>query len=259
MKKTERGVSHGTACLIFKYLLMMKLTLAFIFIFCIQAFSNGYGQENISLKVENVQLKKVLKTIEERSQFRFVYKDETLPRNQLVSLHVKDASLEEVMGLVLKNTDLKYRRINEKLVVITEAAPAIEGNTPELAITISGKVSDAGGEPLANVSIVEKGTNNGTRTGIDGSFSITLTTGNAVLVISYVGYITQEIAVGDKTTVNVQLQLLNPELQQVIVVGYGTQRKVTVTGAVSAIKAEKLVKSPAVDMPTHWQAVCPVW
>jgi TonB-dependent starch-binding outer membrane protein SusC len=249
MKKNEGGVPKSTARLFIKYLLMVKVVIILFCAFALHGYSRGFAQDKISLNLEKVHIKKAFKAIEKSSDFRFVYNDETLPENWLVSLNVHNATLEEVMGLVLQNTSLRFQKLNERLVVITKENPDGRLTAPQAAaVNVTGKVTNAEGEPLFNVSIVEKGTNNGTRTKQDGSFAIDVTNAEAVLVISYVGYITQEVSLGNNTTINIQLQLLNPDLQQIVVVGYATQKKVTVTGAVSAIKAEKLVKSPAVDM-----------
>jgi TonB-dependent starch-binding outer membrane protein SusC len=115
-----------------KYLLMTKLAVFFILFFSIQTFAKSYGQEkNISLRLENVQLKKVFKAIENQGFFRFVYKDDALPREQLISISVINASLDEVLGKVLANTPLSYHKLSDNLIAITriqkqniQAAPA---------------------------------------------------------------------------------------------------------------------------------------
>lgn len=113
--------------------------------------------------------------------------------------------------------------------------------------TVKGKVTDEQNNPISGVSVIQKGTTNGTVTSEKGDFSITVPS-TAVLVFSTVGFEDQEVTVADKSTVSIQLKALPQHLTDVVVVGYATQKKVTVTGAVSTIKAEKLVKSPAVDL-----------
>jgi len=114
-------------------------------------------------------------------------------------------------------------------------------------VTVKGKVTDNQDKPLSGVSVLQKGTNNGTLTTATGDFSLTLPRG-AVLVFSFVGFVDQEMTVGDQTTVSLKMETLPQYLTDVVVVGYATQKKVTVTGAVTAVKGESLVKSPAVDM-----------
>ncbi|MFC0774201.1 SusC/RagA family TonB-linked outer membrane protein [Terrimonas alba] len=113
--------------------------------------------------------------------------------------------------------------------------------------TVKGKITDEQNKPLAGVSVLQKGTSNGTTTSETGDFSITVPR-NAVLVFSSIGFTNQEVAVGEGNSVNLQLVALPQHLTDVVVVGYATQKKVTVTGAVSAVKGENLVKSPAVDL-----------
>lgn len=113
---------------------------------------------------------------------------------------------------------------------------------------VTGKVTDDKGAPLSNVSVLVKGTSRGTTTDLNGTFSITVPGDNSVLVISYVGYQTKEVQVGAQSDLSVALNVTSENLTDVVVVGYGTQKKVTVTGAVSAVKGDVLVKSPAVDM-----------
>lgn len=225
-----------------KCLLMMKFTLLLIVAFSLQSFANGYGQDNINLRLEKVHLKKVFKEIESQGAFRFVYKDEILPRNQRVSISVENASLDEVLKKILKNTSLTYRRMSGSLVVITSGTSAT-------AIPITGKVTDEKGEPLAGVNIIEKGTSNGAVTNDEGIYLINVENANATLVFSYIGYVFQEVSLGGRTSANVQLQPANKNLQEVVVVGYGQQRKSLVTGSISSVKADQLstVSSTRID------------
>lgn len=123
------------------------------------------------------------------------------------------------------------------------------GSGPELpnakAITITGRVTGAGGEPLAGVTVSVRGATGGTTTGTDGNYSVSVPDANAVLVFSYVGYTPQEITVGNRTSINVTLTAAANQLEQVVVVGYGTQRKVDVTGTVTQVRGEEISKQPA--------------
>ena len=164
MKKNGFGICPHMPGLFIKCLLMMKFTTLLIFAFSLQSFAIGYGQDNISLNLDKVTFKKVFKAIEQQGSFRFVYKDEILPHEQRISIAVENASLEDVLKQILKNTELSFRRLSGSLVVITSEAAA------KNAITISGKVTDDKGEPLPGVNIVEKGTNAGTTTNDEGMF-----------------------------------------------------------------------------------------
>jgi len=230
MKKSGSGVSVDTGRLIIKCLLMTKLAILLIIVQSMQSFANnGYGQGNISLRLEKTQLKKVFKAIEQGGFYRFVYKDEILPKEQGISIRVQHAELAAVMDKVLENTGLTYHKLSESLVVITRA-DATESVRALQAVKITGKVTNDKGEALKGVSVQEKGTNNGTVTGDDGSYTLQVTSPNAILVFSYVGFGSKEIALKGKTTADMQLQAVDNSLRDVVVVGYGAQKKVTVTG-----------------------------
>ncbi len=251
MKKNGHLVSADTGRFLIKCLLMMKFTILLVAVLSLQSFARGYGQDNITLKLEKANLKKAFKTIEEQGVFRFVYKDEILPRELKVSINVKDKPLEEVMQKILQNTSLAYRRLSGNLVVIT-SNPAADKNAgkPDLPfVVISGKITDDKDEPLGGVSILEKGTPNGTVSNEEGLFVMNVTSADATLILSYIGFLTQEIKLEGKSNVAIQLQPTNRSITEVIVVGYGQQRKNMTTGAISSVKAEQLatVSSTRID------------
>ncbi len=244
-------MSADVAHQIIKCLLMMKFTILLLVVLSLQSFGRGYGQENISLRLEKAHLKKAFKTIEEQGVFRFVYKDEILPKELRISINVQDRPLNEVLDKMLHNTSLVYTRMNGNLVVITSdpaAGRKSDPSPPPFAI-ISGKVTDDKGEPLGGVSILEKGTNNGVSSRDDGLFVINVSGPDATLIVSYVGFATQEIKVENQTTMSISLVSLNRTISEVVVVGYGQQRKTLVTGSISSVRAEQLttVSSTRID------------
>jgi hypothetical protein len=221
-----------------KYLLMTKLAILFIIAFSTQTFAKSYGQDkNISLKLENVQLKKVFKAIENQGFFRFVYKDDILPRGEFISISVKDATLEEVLNKVLAGTPLSYHKLSDNLIAITRARIEIAAETaisiPPTSIT--GKVINAKGEPLPGVSIQEQGTNNGTSTRDNGTFSINVTNADATLVFTYVGYLQQQVALKGQTTLNITLAAETSNLNEAVVIGYQTVKRKDLTGATGVV------------------------
>jgi TonB-linked SusC/RagA family outer membrane protein len=223
-----------------KYLLMTKLAILLVFLFTTQSYARVYGQQhNISLKLEKVQLKKVFKAIENQGFFRFVYNDDALPREQLVTINVKEASLDDVLAKVLANTSLKYRKLHDNLVVIsrTETQPhATEEATPATAASpITGKITNAKGEPLAGVTVQEKGTNNITTTREDGSFSLEVTNTNAILVFTSVGYQQQQASLNGQATINITLATETTNLNEAVVIGYQTVRRKDLTGATGIV------------------------
>ena len=247
MKKSGCGVSEDTSRLIIKCLLMTKLAVLLSITLSIQSFADGYGQGNISLRLESTPLKKVFRAIEDQGVFRFVYKDEILPKDQRISIKVRNARVEQVLAEILGKTGLSYHKLSENLIVITRETTA---DDPKIlaAIKVNGKVTNDKGEPLSGVSIMEKGTNNGTTTREDGTYTLEVTNANAVLVFSYVGFGNKEFALKGKTSVDMQFKNNDSALRDVIVVGYATQKKVTVTGAVATVKGSELEKTPTVNL-----------
>jgi TonB-linked SusC/RagA family outer membrane protein len=243
MKKNGIAVSFDSGRQFIKCLLMTKLAILLI---CVHAFASGYGQGNISIRLENTPLKKVFKAIEEEGFYRFVYKDAILPKEG-INIHVQHAPLAEVLDKVLENTGLTYHKLSDNLIVITRA-DADESVRALQATKITGRVTSDKGEPLKGVTVLEKGTNNGTSTAEDGSFTLQVTNPNAVLVFSYIGFGTKELALKGKATADMTLQTADNSLRDVVVVGYGTQKKVTVTGAVAQVKGAELEKSPNVNL-----------
>ncbi len=245
MKNKGCGVCTGTTHKIIKYLLMTKLSILFLFAISAQAFANGYSQ-GISLKLDRVQLRKVFRVIEEQGIFRFVYKDEILPKNRRISIQVQDATLEEVMGKLLENTSLSYKILNSNLVVITNGQLA--GNAYEpLLVHVKGIVTNSKGEPVEGASVQERDTRNGTITRSDGSFSIDVEGNDAVLVFSHVGFNRFEVTVNSRREFNITLQESGSSLNDVIVIGYGERRRRDVTGAVSTVSAKDIEKSTSMS------------
>ncbi|GGA83918.1 SusC/RagA family TonB-linked outer membrane protein [Puia dinghuensis] len=247
MKKTGRGLSPDRVRVFTKYLLMTKLAILCIFALSIQSFARGYGQGNINLRLEKTQLKKVFKAIEDQGFFRFVYKDEILPKDQRISIVAKGASVEQVLDKVLERTGLSYHRLTDNLIVIIRTGNGAP-EKPLAAVKVSGRVTNEKDEPLKDVSVVEKGTNNGTMTKEDGTYTLEVTSPNATLLFSFVGYAPQEYAIKGKLSVDVRLLAGDNPLKDVVVVGYASQKKVTVTGAVATVKGTELEKTPTVNL-----------
>ena len=246
MKKTRHGLLCPAARLTFKYFLMTKLAIILIACFTLPAAASTYGQGSISLRLDNVTVKDVLKAIEDQGSYRFVYKTSVLSRGQqLISVAVNNASLTEVLALALKNSPLTYRKVNERLYVIMDSVAVRE--EAKAAAPITGRITDATGNGLSGVTIQEKGASNGTFSREDGSFTLTTAKDNPTLVFSLIGYATQEMKVGDNKPLAVSMQLLNKELQQIVVIGYGTQRKGDLTSAVATVKAENFIKGSVTD------------
>lgn len=216
-----------------KVILMLKFILVLILITSVQAFSKGYSQSKINVSFENMSLKKALKEIEKKSDYHFLYNDDLLIKNDLpATLSITNASLDEAMQILLKGTNLAYTLGDNNLVILFEKGKAVA------PVTITGRVTDENNQPLPGVSVLLKGTKIGAQTGIDGKYSLTIpgvNVNSAVLVFSFIGYEQQSIPVADTYLINVVLKPASNSLNEVVVVGYGTQKKENLTGSISVV------------------------
>ncbi|MBK7290255.1 MAG: TonB-dependent receptor [Chitinophagaceae bacterium] len=222
----------------------MKLTIAFMLFAVLNVSAKGWSQDRITLKINGLEIKKVLFTIEKKSNYRFLFNEDVLRGKSKVTLDVTDATLAEVLDKLLSNTGVGYKIMASNLIVLKEsiADEAIEVQE----VKVSGSVISSTGEPLSGVSVTIKGTVTGTTTDASGNYSITVPD-NAVLVFSYVGYKNIEEIVAGRTSINIVLQTANNSLEEIVVVGYGTQKKKDLTGSINTIKGDEVAKMPGTN------------
>lgn len=208
-----------------------------VIISSLQGFSKGYSQDKISINLHNVSLKTALKEIAKKTDYRFLYSDAIVNGvDNKVNLQANEASINEVVAQVLVNSELTFK-VNANLVLITKPVA--------MAVTIKGKVTDNKNQPMPGVTVFEKSNpSNSTVTDGDGNYSLSVTDRNSVVVIRFIGFVSQEVPVGAQTTINATLEEENATLNEVVVVGYGTQKRASVTGAVSSVKGAELVQAP---------------
>lgn len=216
-----------------KAFLRMRIFVFLMLFFCAQGYSTGFSQNTISLSVKNQELKTVFALIQQNSSYKILYNDNVVTSQQ-VSLTVKNASINEVMNKVLLNTNLQFTLLENNLVVISAASA-------KAFVPIRGKITDESGQPIANVSVMEKNTSNGTVTGEDGSFTLNVKNNQSALVFTHLEYETLEVPVNGKDFINMSLKKKNALLSDVVVVGYGKQKRVNLTGAVSAVTTKDIV------------------
>ncbi|WP_411029298.1 TonB-dependent receptor [Spongiimicrobium sp. 3-5] len=233
---------------LFKYDLKMKLCTLFILatLFTMHA-NETYGQRTkITLNLNNVPVGQLIDEIESSTEFQFVYKIEDVDLKRIVSLNAKKEKLAEVLERIFKNTNTTFNLNDRRVYLVrrTGRAPSVPleeaSSTEAQQRTVSGTIADETGQPLPGANIVEKGTTNGTQSDFDGNFSINVSDQNAILLITYIGFTTQEIVVGDQTQINVQLKPDASELDEIVVIGYGTTTKEKFNGAVSKIENKAL-------------------
>lgn len=212
-----------------KLLLMLNWTIILTFLLVLKVSANGYSQNvKVDVDMRAVNFKKALSILEQKGNIRLLYSEENLPAGKYVSLSVKDTPVMEVLGMVLKDTNLKFWVLDNGLVVISPQYKAITD------IVIRGQVTDANGATLPGVSVKIKGTAIGTSTDASGSYSLTVPE-NSTLVFTYIGYITKEIVVSNQTTLDVRLEPDERALDEVVVIGYGSQKRSEITGAISTV------------------------
>ncbi len=206
----------------------------------------------IDLNVKNASLSELFQIIEKNTNFYFSFSSEDISNDFTYTNSKRKVSVRDVLLDVSQQADLKFKQVNRNIIVQKNGNNLNQPPKVEVVIqgiTITGKVTsseDKSGLPGANVIV--QGTSTGTVTDIEGNYTIEVPDANAVLVFSSVGFVTQELAVGNQTVIDIVLSADVTALDEIVVVGYGEQKKVTVTGAVVDVKGDELVKSPAVDM-----------
>ena len=238
-----------------KIFLIMKLTICLILFGCLQVGAKGVAQK-VTLNESRSSLKVVLKKISNQTGYTFLYENAVLEKAAPVTLHVNAASLEQALNLCFRGQPLTYK-IFETTVVIKEranqyAVKKVETTTLYLPpIQVRGRVINERGQPIEGVSVMLKGTQNGSVTASDGNYSITVPD-DATLVFSNVGYETVEIEVKSRTTINVTLKEENKALNEVVV-GYSSQRKRDITGSIVSVDVDELNKTASPNLAQQLQ------
>jgi TonB-linked SusC/RagA family outer membrane protein len=224
------------------------------------AFANpGFSQEmmnkKISLQVENKKIDQVLKAIGKLSGASFMYSPELIRSQRNVSVSVQNQSLEKVLHDVLAPLGISFEATNSQILLKRQAKTEVEAgavrdqgsfsSTLTAESRITGRVVDEKGDALPGVNIVVKGSNLGVSSDINGTFQLVVPNENSVLIFSFVGYLPQEVTVGSQTSLAVTMEPDLKSLDELVVVGYGVQKKTSVTAAISKLENRKLDQMPA--------------
>lgn len=243
-----------------KLLLFMKINLIQVImagVFAINAFSipvkaQDALQEKVSISLEKGTLKTLLKSIEKQTNVLFSYKNELIANDLPLTVEIKNEKVEDVLRKVLTPRNISFETVGKRQIILvrsmfnrneekenslnqTEKTTLNINNSNVADITIKGTITDEKGEKLPGVSISVKGTTRGTTTNSNGEYSIYILDEKAVLVFSFIGYESQEVLVGNKTQVDISLKVDSKALDEVVVVGYGTQKKSDFTGSIASI------------------------
>lgn len=226
----------------------MKFTLILVLLSVFQLSASVYSQNSsLSLDMKNRSVKEVLKQIEELSEFRFFYNEEYLDLNRNVSLSVENIKVEEILEEIFEGTNISFKVMENKLIAITPAIKESFTNQPIKKIT--GKVSDSKGEFIPGVTIVIKGSSRGTVSDFEGNFLITNVPDDAVLVFSFVGMKSEEVAVDGKETIDAVLESGDININEVVVTALGLTREAKALGySVQSVDGDDFVESKEIDV-----------
>ncbi len=228
---------------------IMKLTVFLLLLSIMQVFANESYSQNTKLTfdMEDVTVKEVLGEIESMSEFYFLYSSKIIDDSRKTDIAVKNEKITKILDKLFLDNDVDFVVRGRQIVLTSnELADSFRGfSTQEKAV--SGKITDENGDPIPGVNIMVKGTSIGTITDMEGNYSLSVPADAVTLLFSFIGMETQEIAIGNSSTINVTLQSTNIGLDEVVAIGYGTVKKSDLTGAISTVKVSDLANIPASD------------
>jgi len=230
-----------------KFFLIMKLTWAFILILNLQMSASVWSQTTtMSLKMKNSTLQELFTKIEKNSEYRFFYNNDEVDVSQRISVDAEDKTIGTILESAFKGLPYSFKESANKLIVIEKTGELTNttGVNAQQGKKVTGKVTDTSGIAIPGASVVLKGTTTGVTTDSDGNFSLSLPMDAKTLVFSFVGMRSQEVAVGSKNTIGVVLEDESIGIDQVVVIGYGTQKKKDLSGSVASVKADQIKNIP---------------
>jgi TonB-linked SusC/RagA family outer membrane protein len=220
--------------------------------------------KKISIVSESSSFRNILLNIEKQTDYLFIYAKNEIDLDKRIAVDVRDKPVTDVLNAIFRTMDIEYAVEGNNIMLMKKkenhTAALRHAMQQQTGKTVTGIVTDTGGEPVIGANVMEKGTTNGTITDMDGRFSLEVKP-EAILVVSYIGYTPQEIAVGNRQTLAVRLAEDSQALEEVVVVGYGTQKKVNLTGAVTTVRYDQeLENRPITDVSQVLQGKVPgVW
>ncbi len=242
MKKNNCFLEEWKISGLQKLLKVMKLTSFLILISVISVFANKtYSQTKVlNLNMKNSTVKEVLRNIEDQSEFYFMYSDKLVDVNRKVSVEIKNSKVDEVLDQLFASTNVEHT-VKDRFILLT--TPDVSGSDLRAIQqkTISGTVTDEAGQPLPGVTVLIKGTTTGTVTNMDGNYSISNISEGATLVFSFVGMRTQEVIITNQSSINLTMLVDAFGIEEVVTIGYGTKKKINLTGSVSTMNKKELV------------------
>ncbi len=231
-----------------KILRMARLTVFLVLLGVAQVFAlESYSQATkLTLKHSDTELEKVLKEIEKKSEFYFLYNKDLIDVEQKVEVDLEEKNIIEILDVLLAGKDIRYYVFDRQIVLSNQFGKASDNRKIEVfqqQSSISGTVTDVNNLPLPGVTVIVKGTAQGTVTNASGVYTLSNIPANSSLVFSFVGMRTQEIEIGNRTTIDVVLVEETIGIEEVIAIGYGTQKKRDIIGSISTITSDDLTKA----------------
>ncbi|MFY9152207.1 MAG: SusC/RagA family TonB-linked outer membrane protein, partial [Prolixibacteraceae bacterium] len=230
----------------------MRLTFyLFLLTFFQTIAGNTYSQATkLSFKLNDVKVKDVLNVIEEKSEFYFLFNSKLVDVERKVDINVSNQQVDKILNNLFAGTNVGYTVMDRQIII--QANNSVPGETSVMQKrSISGVVTDEAGEPIPGASVVVKGTTRGTLTGMNGSYQLELAEGDKAIVFSFIGMTSLEIPIGTSNVINATMKVETVGVEEVVVVGYGVQRKVTSTGSVVSSKGTELEKSPGTNLTNN--------
>lgn len=223
----------------------MKLAFVSIFIFASGIFATEATSQTakVSIVAKNISTQDLMLEIEKQTDYLFVYNANEVNLNRKVTIQATNQTVAEVLNKAFDQTDIIYAMEGSNIMLIKKETRNKTLSTQQKARTINGIITDEKGEAIIGANVSVKGTTNGTITDVDGNFSLANISDNNIIVISYIGYTPQEIRVGKQTSLKVILKEDTQAIDEVVVVGFGTQKKVNLTGSIGTVKADEVLKS----------------
>ncbi|MBP6023858.1 TonB-dependent receptor [Ferruginibacter sp.] len=248
MQTAINGRRYFNRRALLKTMLIMKFTAILLLVACLQVSAEGFGQK-VTLSEKNAPLKKVFKEIKKQTGYSFFFDEAWIKKTGTVSITVKEMLLEKVLDICFKDQSLSYSIVGNTIVLKQRINAEIKKSKFTPAAEIPGVVTGENDTPLQGVTVTVKGTTKSTSTNSKGEYKIDVNVGD-VLEFSSVGYKTTTMIVGTETVLNMKLEVSAAELGDVVVIGYGTQKKKSVVSAISTVKGEQ-IKFPGRNLTTN--------
>jgi len=229
-----------------KFFLSMKITILLLLTCVMNSIANNsYSQTSkVTLNLKNARVEEVLNEIEKKSDFYFLLNQKKVDINRRVNIVVENTPIKDVLSIIFKNQDINYT-VYDRQIILTTKESSILAEMQQKQLKVTGKVTDDSGQPMAGVTVSVSGTTRAVITDANGAYSLPLNANDKVISFSFIGMKKQDVILNGQSVINVSLESETKTLDEVVVVGYGTQKKVNLTGAVSAVKIDEKIASRA--------------